>query len=154
VHRRVWIDNRTGRRLPGFPADPASAHPEVVEFWPSDMARIFQKAGLPRPEPPPLLASSTPRQTGNLDGPRILSPKTGCTYQMRLDRDTNGLLDLDAATEGAGDRIYWFVDSVYLGSSIANTPLPWKLQAGRHTIRAVDENGRADSRVVAVNAVE
>jgi penicillin-binding protein 1C len=154
VHRRVWIDNQTGRRLPGFPADPASAHQAVVEFWPSDFARIFQKAGLPRSAPPPLAGSDAFRPTASLEGPHILSPKGDRTYQLRLGGGSDGVLDLDAAAEGARDRIYWFIDSVYLGSSVASTPLPWKLQVGRHTVRAVDENGRADSRVVTVGAVE
>jgi penicillin-binding protein 1C len=153
VHRRVWIDNRTGRRLPGFPAEPASAHPAVLEFWPSDLARVFQRAGLPRIAPPPLLGSSTPHFGSLAEGPRILSPQSDRTYQLRL-ADSAGTLGLNASTDGASDQVYWFIDSVYLGSSAASAPLPWKLQVGHHVIRAVDEAGRVDSRTITVTAVE
>jgi penicillin-binding protein 1C len=64
------------------------------------------------------------------------------------------VLDLYAAPDGADNQIYWFIDSTYLGTSAASISLKWKLQAGRHVIRAVDEAGRADSRIVTVNTVE
>jgi penicillin-binding protein 1C len=64
------------------------------------------------------------------------------------------VLDLEASADGARDRIYWFIDSTYLGASSASSPLAWKPEVGRHVIRAVDEAGRADSRVVTVDAVE
>jgi penicillin-binding protein 1C len=154
VHRRVWIDNRSGLRLAGFPANPAAAHTEVLEFWPSDFARLFRAAGLPKTAPPPLLASGTPHGGSPAQGPHILSPKSDRTYQVRLTGVDDGLLNLQAAADGAHDQLYWFVDSAYLGTSAGSSPLQWKPQAGRHIIRAVDENGRADSRVVTVRSVE
>jgi penicillin-binding protein 1C len=154
VHRRVWIDNRTGLRLAGFPANPASAHEEVLEFWPSDFARLFRKAGLPRSAPPPLLGSTMSRGENGAPGPRILSPKPDLTYQLRLGGSHDAELNLEASADGARDRIYWFIDSTYLGASSASSPLAWKPEVGRHVIRAVDEAGRADSRVVTVDAVE
>ena len=87
-------------------------------------------------------------------GPHILSPKSDRTYQVRLTGVDDGLLNLQAAADGAHDQLYWFVDSAYLGTSAGSSPLQWKPQAGRHIIRAVDENGRADSRVVTVRSVE
>jgi len=154
VHRRVWIDNRSGLRLSGFPANPAAAHEAVLEFWPSDLARLFRAAGLPKAAPPLLLSSATTRPGSAAQGPRILSPKSDRTYQLRLATPNDGVLDLEAAADGAHDCVYWFVDSTYLGASAASSPLQWKPQVGRHIIRAVDETGRADSRVVTVNAVE
>jgi penicillin-binding protein 1C len=59
IHRRVWIDNRTGQRLAGYPENPSTAHEKVCEFWPSDLAKLFQEAGLPRQMPPPLAAVSS-----------------------------------------------------------------------------------------------
>jgi penicillin-binding protein 1C len=154
VHRRVWIDNRTGLRLGGFPANPTSAHETVLEFWPSDFARLFRAAGLPKAAPPALLGSTAPRAVNSAEGPRILSPKSDLTYQVRLAGANDALLDLEATADGAHDRIYWFIDSSYFGVSAASSPLQWQPQVGRHVIRAVDQAGRADSRVVTVDAVE
>jgi penicillin-binding protein 1C len=155
VHRQVWIDNRTGLRLAGFPARPASAHQAVLEFWSSDFARIFRAAGFPKTPPPPLLVTADSHLGGNAaQGPRILSPKSDRVYQVRLAGSHDGVLDLEAAADGANDRLYWFVDAAYVGASKGSTPIPWTPVVGRHTVRAVDENGRVDSRTVTVTAVE
>ena len=115
---------------------------------------FFARRDCPSSAPPPLLGSSA-RQTGNrAEGPRILSPKSDLTYQLRLTGSHDAVLDLEAAADGAHDRIYWFIDSAYLGVSPASSPLPWQPVVGRHVIRAVDQAGRADSRVVTVDAVE
>ncbi len=155
IHRRVWIDNRTGLRLAGFPDDARPAHSAVYEFWPSDMAKLFREAGLPRAEPPPLAEGRSIMETAaHARGPRIMSPKANRIYHVRLNVANDEVLNLEAATDGAHEAVHWFVDSAYLGEAPASTPLFWKPVAGRHTIRAVDELGRADSRTVTVTAVE
>ena len=154
VHRQVWIDNRTGLRLAGFPPNPAVAHQAVLEFWSSDFARIFRAAGFPKAAPPPLLGATVPCSGGGSRGPRILSPKSDRVYQVRLTGSQDGVLNLEAAADGANDRLYWFVDAAYVGASRGSAPLAWSPAVGRHTVRAVDENGRADSRTITVAAVE
>ena len=155
VHRQVWIDNRTGLRLAGVPADTAAAHRAVFEFWPSDFARLFRAAGLPKSSPPPLLdAVGSAVRNNAAQGPHILSPKSDRTYQVRLLGADEGMLDLEAASDGAHDRLYWFVDSTYVGISVGGSPLQWKPLVGRHIVRAVDEAGRADSHFVTIASVQ
>ena len=149
VHRRVWIDNQSGRRLAGFPLHPFTAHQAVCEFWPSDFIALFRAAGLPRPISPPLLAGSSFLSSARA-GPRITSPRAHRTYLQRVGSPSGDSISLQAIAETANDPIYWFVDSTYLGSSPAATALSWKTTAGRHSIRAVDSLGRADTRVVTV----
>jgi penicillin-binding protein 1C len=155
VHRQVWIDNRTGLRLYGFPSNPATAHPAVLEFWSSDFSRIFRAAGFPKAPPPPLLVTAAASAPGSgSEGPRILAPKADRVYQVRVANRGDGVLDLEAAVDGADDRLYWFIDAAYVGATQGSLPLAWTPVVGRHTIRAVDESGRADSRVITVAAVE
>jgi penicillin-binding protein 1C len=155
VHRRVWIDKATGRRLAGFPSNPGAAYSEVCEFWPSEFAKLFREAGLPRQAPPALAESSSPSSDHHaVAGPRITSPRSDRLYHVRLDAADAEAIDLEASSETARDHVYWFIDSTYLGTSAASTPLMWKPVAGRHTIRAVDELGRADARVIEVVAVQ
>jgi penicillin-binding protein 1C len=156
VHRRVWIDNKTGLRLSGFPSDPGAAHQEVCEFWPSEFAKLFREAGLPRQAPPALIESSASRAAAHMAvaGPRIVSPRADRIYHIRTGSPDAGALDLEASSETARDQLYWFVDSAYLGTSTASAPLSWKPVAGHHTIRAVDELGRADARTIDVVTVE
>lgn len=155
VHRRIWIDNQTGRRFSGLPANPATAHQVVCEFWTSGFAKLFREAGLPRAAPPVLVESPSGfAGRHGVAGPRIVSPRFDRTYHVRLDARASDALNLEASSESARDRVYWFVDSAYLGTSPASTPLLWKPVVGRHTIRAVDELGRADAHVINIVAVE
>jgi penicillin-binding protein 1C len=158
VHRRIWIDNQSGLRLSGEPENNTNAHSEVCEFWPSDLAKLFQAAGLPR-KAPPGFGSQEHATTGALahdanKGPRIVSPKSGLIYHMRVDAGGDEVLDLEATAETSRENLHWFVDATSLGVSKPSTALMWKLQPGSHVIRAVDELGRADSRQITVTTVE
>jgi penicillin-binding protein 1C len=161
VHRRNWIDNRTGLQLSEAPLDPSSAHAEVSEFWPSDLEKLFRAAGLPRLGPPAVVG----RTGGSLvaangaggdaaKGPRIVSPKKGLTYHLRVGSEADAVLDLEATAETSREHLHWFVDASYLGVTEPSAALLWKLQPGRHVIRAVDDRGRADSREITVTTVE
>jgi penicillin-binding protein 1C len=158
VHRRIWVENRTGLRLLEQPNDAASAHAEVCEFWPSDLAKLFQAAGLPRVAPPCLIdaphASSLTIGHDAEKGPSIVSPRKGLTYHLRVGMADDDVLNLEATTETSHDHLHWFVDAAYLGVSEPSASLLWKLQPGKHTIRAVDDLGRGDSREIIVIAVE
>jgi penicillin-binding protein 1C len=158
VHRRIWIDNRTGLRLAGEPEDTTSAHAQVCEFWPSDLAKLFQAAGVPRQAPPAFAAADGAADSllgqDTDHGPRIVSPKAGLTYHVRLAALGEDVLNLEATTETSREHLHWFVDADYLGVSAPSTPLLWKLQPGKHVIRAIDDSGRADAREITVTSVE
>jgi penicillin-binding protein 1C len=159
VHRRVWIDNRTGLRLSGEPDNAASAHTEVCEFWPSDLAKLFQAAGLPRTAPPALDGgvgedAAAPLACDAAKGPRIVSPENGLIYHVRVGGGDGDVVNLEATADSGGEHLHWFVDATYLGVSEPSASLLWKLEPGRHVIRAVDDLGRADSRPITVTAVE
>ena len=158
IHRRIWVDNQTGLRLSAAPENPAMAHAEVCEFWPSDLAKLFQAAGLPRVTPPDFAerehSASVSMSQDASKGPRIVSPKSGLIYHVRVGTANDEVLDLEATAETSREHLHWFVDATYLGVSQPSTALLWKLQPGQHLIRAVDDLGRADSRQITVTAVE
>jgi len=158
VHRRVWVDNATGSRLPGAPDDPSTAHAEVCEFWPSDLEKLFQAAGLPRVGPPAIVAhtgsSMIASGVNEGKGPSIVSPQKGLVYHLRVGAEADEVLNLEATAETSGEQLHWFVDATYLGVSEPSASLLWKLEPGKHVIRAVDDLGRADSREIMVTAVE
>jgi penicillin-binding protein 1C len=147
VHRRVWIDDRTGR--PACPPyDPKHVHAEVFEYWPSELAQLFAQAGMPRRPPP-----DAPCQSGAPSGtpPQITSPLTGVTYTLRTRQSRAEHVPLVANTDSDTRRVYWFADNAYVGTSPPGTPLPWlPAHGGRYTLRAVDDRGRADERAVAI----
>jgi penicillin-binding protein 1C len=124
----------------------------VYEFWPSDLQQLFAQAGMPRRKPPPMAdcaaaAIGTP--------PRITSPIASVTYALRSQGDDNGIVPLTANTDGDVQRVHWFVDEAYIGTSAASESLAWRAQlSGRHLVRAIDDQGRADSREVNVSLLQ
>ncbi len=156
VHRKVWIDNATGLRLGAAPDNPATAHAEVCEFWPSDLEKLFRAAGVPRVGAPACTDAPSRAMTGdaNGSGPCIVSPKQGLIYHVRLAAASDEVLNLEATAETSREHLHWFVDATYLGQSAPSSALLWKPKPGRHVIRAVDDSGRADTREILVTAVE
>jgi penicillin-binding protein 1C len=157
VHRRIWVDNGNGLRLEGPPENPATAHAQVYEFWPSDLEKLFRAAGVPRIGPPPLNDSAEAQPwlaETNGKGPCIVSPKQGLVYHVRVGGADDEVLNLEATAETGRGHLHWFVDAAYLGVSDPSSAFLWRPRPGKHVIRAVDDAGRADAREIVVTAVE
>lgn len=149
LHRPVLIDARSGEAAcaPG-----PHTRMEVFEFWPSDMQRLFREAGMPRRMPPrmPDCADGTLADAAQFaDAPHISSPMRGAIYTLRVSQQVN--VPLRAATMSRGGSLYWFVDNAFLGGGSASESPTWTPQRpGRYTVRVMDDEGRADVRMVQV----
>jgi len=150
LHRAVAIDPRSGR-VACMPEEMKRARLEVFEYWPSDIQRLFQQAGLPRRAPPAEACGDG--FAGEGGHPRIHSPITGAAYVLRLNERKPLEIALTASLDGGAREVHWFADESYLGSSAAAAPLVWAPSSGgRYLIRAIDDHGRSDSREVRVEA--
>ena len=71
----------------------------------------------------------------------IASPPSGATYlidpTLRADFQS-----LPLKAQGGIGRIEWSLNGQSLGATLGDTPLPWPLARGTHTITAQDANGR------------
>jgi len=124
---------------------------EVYEYWPSDIQRLFQQAGLPRRAPPAADCDAGEADTGT-GKPRIRSPITGAAYVIRSSLANPPEIPLQASLDASAREIHWFADETYLGSASASAPLAWNPRtAGRYLVRAIDDHGRSDSREVRVD---
>ena len=152
IHRPVVIDNRSG--APACPPyDAQTTHTEVFEYWPSDLARVFRQAGIPRRAPPPLPDCSAAADEGQ--APQIVSPLRGATYTRRISRDGEERIALNATADAGVQELYWFVDDGFVGAARPGDPLLWQpFAAGTYTLRAIDDHGRADTRVLRIDAVQ
>ena len=152
VHRRLKLDIRTGRQA--CPSAPDWAiREEVYEFWPSDLRALFAKAGMPRRRPPESGDCGTP-EFSVAARPSIASPLSGAVYQIRAQRLGADALNLVASGDGAIRRLYWFVDSSFVGQSEPSAPLAWiPPRAGEFEISVVDDQGASDSRTVRVGLI-
>lgn len=155
LHQQLLIDDRTGLRdCP--PYTPGSVHAVVYEMWGSDMLRLFQQAGLPRRTPPAwdprCAAHGADADPGT--PPQITAPLRGVVYPLRAAKLGQETITLQATTGAAVRNVYWFVDRKYLGRAPRGAGLAWRPDApGSFTVRAVDDEGRSDSRSVEISIV-
>lgn len=141
VFREVMIDPKTGLRACHFNANNKFA---VYEFWPSDILKIFQEAGLQRSTPPSFdpecnLADQNPQGLA----PHITSPQSSYVYTVRL-KQTAPTIPFTAFGDADVKTFYWFLNQSFLGQTSSNQTLLWTAKNGDYLVRVVDDHGRAD----------
>ncbi len=150
IHRQVLVDNATGLRLPAED-DVHRCRTEVFEFWPSDLAALFEKAGLPRRAPPPFLPGTEPSGLGDGHAPKIIGFQDGVrAREIALAGMRSGIVPLRAQTDGDVRDVYWFADRSFLGKAAPNEPVSWKPRQGSYELTALDDRGRSASCKVIV----
>ena len=152
VYRPVVLDIYSGE-VACPPYDEAQTRVEVFEFWPSDLANVFAAAGLPK-RTPPINRCKDSGVTVSGNPPRITSPLKNTTYTLRQSQQGRDKISFNAVTDADSKTVYWFVDDIYLGSSASKTAIDWRpINNGQYRIRAVDDHGRADTRLVRIELV-
>ena len=152
IHRRVWYDTRTGNEACP-PYDLRFVRSEVFEFWPSDVMRLFEEAGMPRRRPP-APATCQHEAVDNGHAPQIKSPLSNTTYTLRVGRIASETIPLAATTDGGVRTVHWFIDDAYVGTSYPDVAVGWVPgRSGEFTVRAIDDQGRADSRTLRVAVI-
>jgi penicillin-binding protein 1C len=150
IHREVMIDRQTGLRACRFDKNHIF---KVYEFWPSDILKLFQQAGVARRIPPPFSPDCTSNaiQTSGLsqEAPHIRSPQSEVVYSIKPG-ETNMTISLMATTDTGVKIVHWFADETYLGARSPEQPLLWLAKPGRFVIRVVDDLGRSDARDIEV----
>lgn len=152
VYRPVRLDKLTGE-VACPPYDENGTRTEVFEFWPSDLANVFAQAGLPKRKPP---VNHCKDEGVDVSGnpPRITSPLKNTTYTLRQSQQGRDRISFNAVTDADSKTVYWFVDDIYLGSSASKSAIDWQpINNGQYRIRAVDDHGRADSRLISIEIV-
>jgi penicillin-binding protein 1C len=156
VHRPVQNDRASGRVACG-PFNPQTMRRDVYEFWPSDLARVFAQAGLPRRRPPPGAdCAGAAEWLGS--APQITQPYRATRYRVPIgddgvDDEAFPGIPLAATTDADARTVFWFADGAFIGESASGRAIAWQpTQAGRLLLRAVDEHGRSDEREVVVEA--
>ena len=127
---------------------------QVIEYWPTDMQKIFRDAGMPRRDGPRLPHCARTDASSTAGEPQIVSPLKAVTYTTRLSKPVPISLRAEINGPGNRDKLYWFSNDAFLGEAAGGEALAWSPpRAGRFLLRVVDEAGRADSRDVAIEMV-
>ncbi|WP_252209515.1 penicillin-binding protein 1C [Desulfovibrio desulfuricans] len=147
VFRTILIDKASGLRACA-PQD-GRTEQRVWEFWPSDLARMFARAGMPKPPPPPFEEQCRREQKISGQPPTIIQPKSGLVYRRTADAQ-NGSMVFMAHAEAGVNELFWFANDSYVGSTAPGEPLLWQATTGDVSVRVVDDAGRAARRNIRV----
>ena len=146
VHREVLVDKASGLRVP-IDDGTRELRREVYEFWPGDILKLFEQAGVPRKTPPPFLpetGSEIAGRTGH--SPRIVSPAN-----KEIVLASAKTVPLRAKVDGDVQKIYWFAGKKFIGQAGPNEFVGWDADAGEFELTALDDHGRAASCNVIVH---
>ena len=146
VHREVLVDLATGLRVP-IDDGTRQLRRDVYEFWPSDLLRLFERAGVARRLPPPFLPGTESDLASRMGNPpRITSPTGGRDIFFA----SSNAIPLRAKTDADVREIYWFADKTFIGKSNVTEMLTWKSTPGDYQLTALDDHGRSASCSVTV----
>jgi len=147
LHQPVAISHKTGQPVcPPYQTE--QVRMEVMEFWGSDMQKLFRQAGLPRRNPPKC------QQGFQTQSPDITSPLRHVAYQLRASQP-EVTIALQAKAAAQVRTLFWFDDNRYIGSSDPQVALAYRpADAGIHNIRVVDDQGQVAEREMLVDWLE
>ena len=146
VHQEVLVDVATGLRVP-IDDGTRQLRRDVYEFWPSDLLRLFERAGVARRLPPPFLPGTESDLASRIGNPpRITSPTGGHDIFFA----SSNAIPLRAKTDADVREIYWFADKIFIGKSNVTEMLTWKSTPGDYQLTALDDHGRSASCSVTV----
>jgi len=142
VHQQIFVDTRTGlrrsRSIPGV------TRTEVYEIWPSDLLDLFQKAGLPRRQPPPFAPQESLDVRAPVGrAPEIASPLSHVEYAVRVGDPVYGEVPFIAVVPSDVSRVFWFLNESFAGQSAAKKAFFWNAKPGTWVLRATDDHGRS-----------
>lgn len=146
IFREVAINNRTGLRTCHIDENTRF---EIFEFWPSDLLRIFKRAGIQRHTPPFFEADCA--LSGNQGiNPQITSPQIGISYIVRANSPLNSKIPLTAVTDAGIAHLYWFINESFIARTKADQAFLWQAKPGKYVIRVVDDHGLSDARDITI----
>lgn len=146
IFREVAINDKTGLRTCHIDENTRF---EIFEFWPSDLLKIYKKAGIQRHTPPFFEPDCALTGTNGIT-PQILSPQKGLTYIVRANSKQTNTIPLSAVTDAGIEYIYWFINETFIAKTKADHVFQWEAKPGKFVIRVVDEHGLSDARDIKI----
>jgi penicillin-binding protein 1C len=144
VHRRVYVDAKTGVPSCFEGAPPATVRQVVREFWPSEIAQSFAAAGLQLKTAPSCARVSSA-------APSITAPLSGVSYELTPAELARPSLTLRASAAGGVRQLFWFVNASFVGTSAPGVGLALAPKAaGELRISVTDDAGGHAERTVRV----
>lgn len=128
---------------------------EVFEFWPSDLAKLFADAGLPRKAPPAYKKRCNHLGDSAFDAAlEIVSPKRKLVYTVRAHQVGKEKIAFRAVSDADAGKLYWFLNTKLIGRAEPGKTLFWTASPGEYEIRVLDDRGRYHQRRLVVTVIE
>jgi penicillin-binding protein 1C len=151
LHQPVQVDSRTGEAVCAGKSQPAHTRTVIFEFWPDELARSLQQAGLQRRRTP-RCALPTPQQASAGVAPEITAPLKNVSYSLRADE--LGQKSLDFAANSRSARLYWFVNGQFIASAAPGQSVPFlPRKVGNFQVQVFDDEGRSAVRRLRIERV-
>lgn len=141
LFREVAINKKTGLRTCHIDDNTRF---EVFEFWPSDLLKIFKKAGIQRHTPPFFEPDCELLESTGMS-PQITSPQAGVRYVVHVNSSQNNKIPFTAVRDAGIAHLYWFVNERFIAKTKAHRPFFWQAKPGQFVVRVVDDRGLSDA---------
>ena len=131
------------------PYEPELTEQKIYEMWSGDFQAIFAQAGIAKRQPIvnpqcPYIMQTQTLQQSYTQNPRITSPLPNRDYYLKSGNHENKIT-LSATAVADSNKLYWFVNNAYLGSTPYNQPLLWQPKSsGNYHISVTDDKGHGD----------
>ncbi|WP_298624264.1 penicillin-binding protein 1C [uncultured Legionella sp.] len=146
IFREVAINNRTGLRTCHIDENTRF---EIFEFWPSDLLKIYKRAGIQRRTPPFFEPECALAGRGGIN-PQITSPQAGISYIVRANTRLNNKIPLTAVTDAGIAHVYWFINEAFVAKTQSDETFLWDAKPGKYVVRVVDDHGLSDARDITI----
>jgi penicillin-binding protein 1C len=149
LHQKVFIDPKDNLRVcPGESVNGATE--KVYEVWDSGMLELYKSSGLKRNLPPPYKPTCGIKSSSS-SKLRIVNPEEHLEYFIEAHRSLE--IEFVASVPGEASTVSWFVNDELISTVEIGKPVIWKARAGRFNVRAVDNLGNSDGKVIRVSSL-
>ena len=153
IYRSVSINKSTGLRS-CYPQTRETEN-KIFEFWPSDILAIFNQAGISLKTPPKYDSEcSLDKKSHSGQEPIITSPQARVEYVIQSDSNANNRIPFSVTVDPDVEKVFWFVNGKYVGSAKQGTRFIWQATNGKHSVKVVDDSGRAANKDIIVVQIE
>ena len=148
IYRKIPINIKTGKRA--CYSNPPYTKDEVFEFWPSDLEKAREFAGIYLKKPPEF-DENCDLNTKYISSkaPEIISPMSGVVYYKQLNRK----MPLKASVDSSVKKIFWFSNQKFITESNSNETVFIDPDLGNINITILDDNGNSNSINITVKSI-
>lgn len=153
VTRVIPIDVATGKRACRH--RPPQTKLEAYDFWPSNILKSFELAGVSIKRPPAFIEDCETIDTFNKGKPPTIHyPTDGSVYIVRSHNLENEKIALKASLDSDSNKVYWYVNGKLLGDTKADETLEIKASIGDVEIVATDNMGRSSKSDITIKLID